>query len=207
MAPSGFPLLAREGWLFLIIAGVAAVAGYTWIGTPGAFPGAGLAFLVLLKFRDPERSVPPAPLGVLSPVDGSVLAVEHEAAGCLDRPAVRITLRVALLGAYSIRSPVEGKVLELPGNGNGGRGVWLQTDEKDDVVMVMRGPSIARPRARVRYGERLGQGQRCGYVRLARRVELLVPEQSRINVQVGQRVRAGITVCAEFIHDGVAGRV
>ena len=42
---------------------------------------------------------------------------------------------------------------------SGVSGLWVRTDEGDDVVVLMRGHRrIGRPRSFVRYGERLGQG-------------------------------------------------
>ena len=56
----------------------------------------------------------------------------------LDRRALRVQIDMYRSGTFGTRSPVEGKVLEPRGNGNGlpegaPQGVWLKTDEDDDV--------------------------------------------------------------------------
>ena len=71
---------------------------------------AGFLFLLLyLLFRDPHREIPAAPLGVVSPVDGKVIAVESVEQGVLHGPAHRIRIQINSLGAYTARAPVEGR--------------------------------------------------------------------------------------------------
>ena len=106
-------------------------------------------------------------------------------------------------GVYSTRSPVEGKILEPKNAGDGlqPHGVWLKTDEDDDLVMVMhRGPLRNLPHCYVRIGERIGQGQRCGYIQMGGRVEVYLPRYSRIQVSSGSQVKAGSDVIATLVH-------
>ena len=49
-------------------------------------------------------------------------------------------------------------------------------------------------------GERIGQGQRCGYLPFGGVVDLFLPVESKVLVEVGQRVDSGSTVLAELIH-------
>jgi len=84
-------------------------------------------------------------------------------------------------------------------------GLWVRTDEDDDVVVLMIGSRrIAKPRSFCGYGERLGQGQRFAFIRLARRARIYLPISSSVEVKVGQRVRAGADVLAEFTRQKVA---
>lgn len=195
MNSRGYPILAVEGWPFVLVFLLAAITLQDLGGWPFAVPALALMLLTVLKFRDPERKVPPVALGIVSPVDGRVLEVGPARDECLEREALRIVLRVSFFSVYSFRAPAEGKVMEYRGNGLRpgmlGKGLWLRTDENDDVRMMLYGPQWARPQARIRYGERLGQGQRCGFLRLARRAELLLPASARAEVAPGDRVRGG----------------
>lgn len=203
MSPKGFPFVAAEGMWLVLLTAAAAVAVYLYCGPYAALPLGLLAVLCVTKFRDPERSVPAVSLGIVSPVDGRVREIAEAYDECLERAAIRIHIRVSFFGAYSVRGPVEGKVMEFRNGHNKGngrsKGLWLRTDEGDDVLMVMRGPRWLRPIALVRYGERLGQGQRCGYLRLAHEVLLYVPAGSRVEVASGTRVRAGSSLVAQFV--------
>ena len=202
-----FPLIAREGWPFILTVLLLLIGSFRLGGLLLVLPCLLLLLLLVLLFRDPHRDVPSKPLAVVSPVDGRVTSVEPTDKGALQRESMRIVIVVHAAGAYSARSPTEGKVLNLMDNlADGSRllgvgGLWVRTDERDDVVVLMHGPSgWTRPRSFVGYGERLGQGQRFAFNRLAREVEVYVPINSRMQVKVGDRVRAGSDILSLFVH-------
>ncbi len=165
-----------------------------------------LLVLLVLLFRDPTRKPPSRPDGIVSAVDGEVESVRPTDRGVIDREAVRIRVRVNPLGAYTARSPAAGKVLDLRENVRKGSrlrgvgGLWVRTDTDDDVVLLMHGPRfIGKPGAFVGYGERVGQGQRCAYLRLARYAEVYVPLNSRVLVKEGDYVHAGFDTLAQLV--------
>ncbi len=209
-------MIAREGWPLVVGVTLAAALISWFTGWAVAAPFWVLAALGAFLFRDPHRSVPALPLGVLSPVDAVVNAVGVTADPCLQREALRIRLCMNLAGAYSLRAPIEGKVAQrwqerLIGNrcseGDANDeyddyGIWLQSDEQDDVVLLLPGGLPFRhPRFYAHAGERVGQGQRCGYIRFGSRVDLLLPRSARVDVEVGQRVRAGESVLAHLVRE------
>ncbi len=207
MPGSRYPVIAREGWpligLTLLLIFLAYKGGTVLVLVPACLL---LLFLVLL-FRDPPRDVPSHPLGIVSPVDGRIEDVSPTDKGYLEGEAIRIVIKINNLGAYTARSPCEGKVLNLRDNAAegsrllGASGLWVRTDEGDDVVVLLRGPRfIGRPAAFVRYGERVGQGQRCAYLRMAHRAEVYLPLTSRPSVKVGDKVRAGSDILAMLVH-------
>lgn len=151
----------------------------------------GVLFLLLfLLFRDPRRIVPSVALGVFSPVDGEVIETGRTESGATGTPALKITIRINSLGTYTARAPVEGTIKD-PGK----RALWVQTDEGEDVVLTFKGYRLGLPpKSFARYGERLGQGQRCAYLRLVRHAEVQFPDDGKILVEVGQYVAAGIDV-------------
>jgi len=152
-------------------------------------PGLLTIFLYLL-FRDPHRSVPSIALGVFSPVDGDVVLVEQIEQGETGEAALRIVINIDSFGTYTARSPVEGSIKDL-----GKKALWLQTDEGQDVVLKFSGYRFGlAPRAFAKYGERLGQGQRCAYLRLVRSTEVQLPVDGKVLVEPGQTVVAGTDV-------------
>ena len=71
----------------------------------------------------------------------------------------------------------------------------MQTDEEQDVVLSFSGYRFGlAPRSLAQFGERLGQGQRCAYLRLARFAEVQFPIDGKVLVEVGQTVVAGTDV-------------
>lgn len=202
MAANRYPLIAREGWpSILLIGGVAATVGYL-LGWLWSLPLWALLAGLMFLFRDPARQVPASPLAVVSPADGRVSTVETVKDPYLEREAQRISIRMHASGVFSTRAPAEGKILE-PRRSEPGRpqGVLLRTDGGDDLVVVMnRGPLRNPPRCYVRFGERVGQGQRCGFVTLGSDIELYLPLSSRVKVRVGDSVHAGSDVIAQLVH-------
>ncbi len=184
---------------------VAALAG-AWLAFRYLHPAVGVLPLILfavlwLVFRDPRRTIPAAPLGVVSPVDGRIIAVDVVDRGVVQGEAHRIFIRIDFLGTYTARSPVEGIIRDLNALASAKvvdyrtNALWVQTDEKDDVVLQFQDYRFGfPPAALVRYGERIGQGQRCAYLRLARTAEVHLPITSRVLVEVGQRVTAGVDI-------------
>lgn len=184
------PFVAHEGlpWLALTLAAIVVLIRYfdPWLALIPSI----LLVLLYLLFRDPLRKVPSVALGVFSPVDGIVVESGEIETGELGVAALRIRIRVNGFGTYTARAPVEGNIKDL-----GKRGLWLQTDEEQDVVLKFSGYRFGlAPSAFARYGERLGQGQRCAYLRLTRYAEVQIPADGKILVETGQRVVAGTDV-------------
>ncbi len=190
--------------MLLFAATLAAVVVLHFSGLLTSLPFWALGLLILVIFRDPERDIPSQPMAVVSPADGRITAVTATRDPFLDRDCIRVTLQMSPWGVFTTRSPVEGKVLQPPRAPEDGRmphGVWLQTDEGDDVVMVMmRGRLHTAPRCYIRIGERIGQGKRCGFVHLGGQVDVYLPERSRLEVAAGDWVRSGSDVIATLLH-------
>ncbi len=161
-----------------------------------------LALLVMFLYRDPLREIPSSPLGVVSPVDGLVLGVETAIDTQLEREAVVVTIIMPRFGPYIVRSPIEGKVLKQSHNTAANiYSQWIQTDEKDDVVLSMEaGPFSGHLTYRVAAGERIGQGAHSAVLRFGRKVQLYLPSNSLVKVKKGDRVLAGEDILAMLVH-------
>jgi phosphatidylserine decarboxylase len=201
------PFIAREGVPFLLLA----VAGFgvSLMYLDPVFTVA-IAFLLIalfLVFRDPPRVIPASPLGVVSPVDGRVISVDLVDKGVLQGEAHRIQLRIDSLGTYTARAPIEGKINDLRSIAGDQvvdyrtNALWIQTDEGDDIVLQFHGYRFGlAPLSFTRYGERVGQGQRCAFLRLTRIAELHLPIASKILVKPGQSVIAGTQLIGKLTH-------
>jgi len=183
-------------WLLITLIG--AGAAWKFLGLIYATMPALLSVLAYLLFRDPYRAVPAAPLGIVSPVDGKVLEAGLIQRGILGEEVNCFLSRVSSFGTYTALCPVEGKILDAHGDVRIDparklfHGLWVQTDEHHDVLLVFRGYRFGlAPKAFMRYGERVGQGQRCAYLRLTRFAEIQFPVNGRLLVRPGQRVTAG----------------
>lgn len=203
-------IIAREGQPFIWLAIIVAVAASYYFGVIPSLPVWALPLILIFLFRDPSRHIPPDPLGVLSPVDARITAIEEVRDGFLDRDAIKISFLMGFFDIYTVRSPVEGKIMHqwivdshVAVSDAPRFAQWVQTDEEDDVLLAMYKSFLPiRPRCYAQSGERIGQGQRCGYMSFGARLEIFVPANSRIDVEVGQHVRAGEDVLAHLVHAG-----
>ncbi|MHB8354080.1 MAG: phosphatidylserine decarboxylase, partial [Burkholderiales bacterium] len=73
--PYPHPVIAREGWFYLALAGAAALVVQVVAGLLWAWPFWLIVLFVLQFFRDPARPVPAGDRWILSPADGRIVAV------------------------------------------------------------------------------------------------------------------------------------
>jgi phosphatidylserine decarboxylase len=79
--------------------------------------------------------------------------------------------------------------------------LWIRTDEGDDVVLLVSSRwRLHRWTCAVHVGERIGQGQRCGFGMLISRVDVMLPRPVRVEVGRHDRLRAGSDVIATLRH-------
>jgi phosphatidylserine decarboxylase len=219
-----YPLIAREGWIWISLA--IFVAGITYINV-GLFSIPLWVFTIFLiyLFRDPHRKIPAVPLGIICPVDGKIIAIEKVHDAYLDRSAICISVKMSFTSVYSAHSPMEGKIMQRwletprkivpmttvnnsePDNYVVTYAQWVQSDEKDDVVMVIEANTfLPRPQCYAQSGDRIGQGQRCGFLRFGTCVDILVPVSTHIDVNVGNKVLAGVDVIATLVRASSASQ-
>jgi len=158
-------------------------------------------------FRDPRREVPSVALGVVSPADGEVVEVIKTDKCVVQGEAHRVRIRIDSLGTYTARSPIEGKVMDLHSNIEGvgqdcpANALWVKTDEGDSVVLQFHGYRLGlAPKSFYRFGERVGQGHRCAYLRLAKYADIYMPIDGKVSVAPGQRVIAGSDLLGTVPH-------
>lgn len=200
--------IAREAQLVLLVLGMAVAMAQHLFGFSAVWPAWLVFAVLLLLFRDFKRTIPAIPLAIVSPVDGRITDIRdavHDP--YLKRMAQSVSLRQSPLGEFNVHSPIEGKVQNLwvrsaARHAESELAMWVQTDEQDDVVMVADLSSVLRHAScHISAGEKLGQGQRCGFMAFACEVVIYLPQTSSVRVQVDQSVRAGSDKLAEFVHE------
>ena len=200
---SRYPPIAREGWVFIGVAFMAFAALVFFTSYLYAIPFMVWALALMYFYRDPPRRSPPLPLAVICPVDGYVTKIEDTTDPWLKRPATCISVNMSRHGVYSIRSPIEGKVQEQwsPDVVAGYYAMWVQSDEQDDVTWGIETRGPRGPECYVQPGERIGQGQRCGFFIPGTSVDMYLPPNSRVDVKKGTRVTSGESVVATLVHN------
>ena len=200
--------IATEGWGLILLITLGAMTAMALGASNLSLLVAGLILLaVAAYFREPDRRVPPYPLGIISPADGRIVHRRECHDPYLDRAAIRIGIELDRFGAYYFRAPIEGTLLEVrrtQQSPDAGLASWIQTDERDDIVMVISdGLALGARVCEQPYGHRVGQGRRSGRRRLIRRVDLYLPAESRVEVDIGAHVCAGRDRIATLVHNSV----
>lgn len=207
------PLIAREGWPFLAISFVAAALVTTFAGIVWSLPLWIIFIFVLQFFRDPPREIPQGEKAVLSPADGRIVAILPTRDPWLERDALKVSVFMNVFNVHSNRSPIDGTVIKRwyhPGQfvnaaldkasvENERNALHLRNAKGQDVTCVQVAGLIARRiLCYVEAGAQLARGQRYGFIRFGSRVDLYLPPESRVQVVIGQKVKATSTVLAEL---------
>ncbi len=209
-----------EGYRF--IGGFAVLAlVLLWIWPPLGWIGV-LATLWCAYFvRDPPRVTPIREGIVVAPADGRVCqvvsVVPPQELGLGERPLPRVSIFMSVFDCHINRSPVAGRIerivyragkfisadLDKASEHNERNAFVILTGTGQQVAAVQIAGLIAR---RIvcfaREGDAIGAGQRIGMIRFGSRVDVYLPEGTRVLAGEGQTVIAGETFIADLTSRG-----
>ena len=206
------PIIAREGWPFVIGSLVAAVVVWALAGFAWSVPLWLVAIFVVQFFRDPPREVPQQANAVLAPADGRIVKVEKARDPYTERDTLLVSVFMNVFNVHSNRSPVDGTVerveysrgrfvnadLDKASTENERNAMVLKLDGERITVVQVAGLIARRILCYVKAGDRLARGQRYGFIRFGSRVDVYLAPGAIPRVAVGDRVRATETIIAEF---------
>ncbi|MFM9113684.1 MAG: phosphatidylserine decarboxylase, partial [Polynucleobacter victoriensis] len=107
------PIIAKEGWPHVAIAGFVLFVVHSSFGGTWSWPFWIIFAFVLQFFRDPGRLVPLVKDAVLSPADGRVIIVEKSFDPYANREALKISVFMNVFNVHSNRSSVNGTVKKI----------------------------------------------------------------------------------------------
>jgi phosphatidylserine decarboxylase len=196
---------------------LAAAFGYLY--WPLAIPCLLASALVVWFFRDPQRVVPTEVGLVVAPADGKVVAIERiEYDPYLEGPALQIGIFLSVFNVHVNRSPVASRIIGLtykpgkflnalrPRSAQENEQLAIRLEETHPpyrryIVRQIAGAIARRIVCWVRPGDSLARGARFGMIKLGSRTELILPagnHELEIHVQIGQHVKAGHSVIAQY---------
>ena len=207
-----YPIIAKEGWLFLAIAFFAS-ALLTYIQNPLSWIAWTVTLFILQFFRDPLRNKPSKKNVVLSAADGKVIAIEKMTNPYTNKSSVKVSVFMNVFNVHSNKCPVDGKILEkyyYPGKflnaalskaslENERCAITIQTKEKKIITCVQIAGLIARRILCYKdKGDEVKAGERYGFIKFGSRVDLYLPTNASIKVNLGQTVKNTETIIAEI---------
>lgn len=211
IAPEGRPFIAAGAVILgalLVLGG--ALGGGWWVAAGLWLP---VALWIPAFFRDPVREGPRGPHLVIAPADGKVVSVDsvHEP-DHLSGAALRISVFMNVFDVHVNRYPVGGRVafreyrpgaflnatLDKASAANERMSLGLNGPHGPVLVRQIAGLVARRIVTDHQPGYDAAQGERLGIIRFGSRVDTFLPPDARPAVRVGDRVRAGETIIAEW---------
>ncbi|MFH1355800.1 MAG: phosphatidylserine decarboxylase family protein [bacterium] len=200
LSPEGYPvllysfLLALALFLFCPYAGT---LGFLWV------------LFCLYFFRNPKRQQPEQKNVVLAPADGTIIRIEDvEEKNFLNKKMKMVSVFMSPFNVHVNRMPLTASIKDakhIKGRfkaafaddapeKNERFATHLQTAEQKDIVMVQVAGWFARRIFNyLESGDHCAQGKIFGVIKFGSRVDLYLPEDYTVTVDLKQKVKAGLT--------------
>ncbi|MFM9948207.1 MAG: phosphatidylserine decarboxylase family protein [Saprospiraceae bacterium] len=214
-------IIHKEGFRIISITAIVLVAityllhrilpGSLWYA---AGLSGGLFLLVLQFFRNPLRTIPTADDSIVyAPADGKVVVIEEteEPEYFKDR-RLQVSIFMSPLNVHVNRNPIGGKIAYLKYHPGKYLVAWhpkSSTENERTTVVIQHGQAavllrqIAGAMAKriknyLKIGDEVVQGSEMGFITFGSRVDLFLPLDAVIEVQIGQPVKGNLTRIARI---------
>ena len=212
IAKDGYKFIAYTGFVFLILLILSFRFDFIIFTILAGFAG----FLFVFNFfflRDPERKTPEGDGLIISPADGTIIKIAEVDEPIYFKGKVQlISVFMSVFNVHVNRVPLNGEVEYV----NYKKGQYLAafadkaTEINEQSMIGIKGKlgkvyfkQIAGLLARrivyhLQKGDVVQAGERFGLIRYGSRLDVYVPITAKINVELKQKVRSGVTILAEF---------
>lgn len=174
---------------------------------------AALFFLIILQFfRHPNRTTPTNASHVIAPADGKVVVIEKTFEGeYFNDERIQVSIFMSPVNVHVNRHSISGIVKYFkyhPGkylvawhpksSTENERTTMVVENEKGTPVLMRQiaGALAKRIKWYVKPGDRAIQGGEYGFIKFGSRVDIFLPLDAEVKVQLGDRPRGGETVIA-----------
>ena len=185
-------------WLFRIVVGTSIV----------------LFLLILQFFRSPNVVTQANEKHVVAPADGKVVVIEEtEETEYLKDKRLQISIFMSPINVHVNRMPVKG-IIEYfryhkgkylvawhPKSSTENERTTVAIKTEKGIPLVMRqiaGAMARRIKWYIKEGHQLEQGQEFGFIKFGSRVDVFLPTDAKVKVNIGDKTKAGMTVLAEL---------
>jgi phosphatidylserine decarboxylase len=172
-----------------------------------------LLILFLQFFRNPKRNTIVNDHQILSAVEGQVVVIEEvEESEYFNDRRIQVSVFMSPLNVHVTRYPIGGKVVFSKYHAGKYLVAWhpKASEENERTTIVVENKSFGKVLYRqiagalakriVNYAkenDKAVQGTDAGFIKFGSRVDLFLPLDSKICVELNQKVRGGETVIAE----------
>lgn len=204
-------MIATEGYPFVVFSiivtmFIAFLGGNCWLIIPFVM----ITLFVIWFFRNPERYFQEEEKVLISPADGKVIKIENvKMNGTISGKFKKISIFMNVFNVHVNRAPYEGKIeaieyhkgkfisanLDKASLDNERNEVMIRTVDGRIIWTVQIAGLIARRIVCwVAPGMNVKKGERFGLIRFGSRVDLYLPEDTKISVKLKDKVKAGQTI-------------
>lgn len=168
-------------------------------------------FFIISFFRVPTRNLVAGEDLVICPADGKVVVIEEAYdEEYFKEKRLQISIFMSPANVHQNLNPVSGEVVYNqyhPGkflvawhpksSTENERHTSVIKNDKGEILMKQIAGAVARRIVNyLEVGQKVKQSQEFGFIKFGSRVDLLLPVDAKVNVQMGQVVKGGITVIA-----------
>ncbi|HUN55420.1 MAG TPA: phosphatidylserine decarboxylase family protein [Smithella sp.] len=203
IAPEGYPFIVFS---LVVTVFIALLGSNRWLIILFTL----ITFFIIWFFRNPERYFQDQEKVLISPADGKVIKIENvEVDGTISGRFKKISIFMNVFNVHVNRAPYAGKIetihyhagkffsanLDKAAKENERNEIMIRTEDGRAIWAVQIAGLIARRIVCwVSSGTTVNKGERFGLIRFGSRVDVYLPEDSKISVKLKDKVRAGQTV-------------
>ncbi|MBD3289942.1 phosphatidylserine decarboxylase family protein [candidate division KSB1 bacterium] len=167
----------------------------------------------LYFFRDPDRQIPDQENLIVSPADGKVIAISEDFEPELFGHKVnRISIFMSVVDVHVNRIPIDGLVThfsyyrgkffpafqDIAATDNEQTVIGIENERCTIVFKQIAGILARRIVCEVRAGHRVVKGERFGLIKFGSRIDVFLPKDIEITVNVSDRVKGGESVIGKI---------
>ncbi len=170
-----------------------------------------LFFFILSFFRIPSRSLTKGESHVVCPADGKVVVIEEITdVEYFHDKRVQVSIFMSPANVHVNRCPVSGKIVyskyhkgkylvawhPKSSTENERHSVVIKNDRVEILVKQIAGAVAKRIVNYCKVDQLAEQSSEMGFIKFGSRVDVLLPVGTKINVELNQKVKGGVTVLA-----------
>lgn len=172
-----------------------------------------LLLFIISFFRIPARTLTKSASAITSPCDGKVVVIEEVTdVEYFKDKRIQLSVFMSPANVHVNTSPITGEVLysqyhkgkylvawhPKSSTENERHSVVLKNERVTILVKQIAGALAKRIVNYLQPGQKVEQGSELGFIKFGSRVDLLLPPDAKIKVQLNEKVQAGVTVLAEY---------
>ena len=170
--------------------------------------------LILQFFRNPKRHTKRNDKQVISPVDGKVVVIEEvEESEYFKDKRLQVSVFMSPINVHVTRYPIGGKVVFSKYHPGKYLVAWhpKSSEENERTTVVVENAAFGKvlyrqiagalARRIVNYAKKdqnVVQGTDAGFIKFGSRVDLFLPLNTKLKVQLNQKVKGGESIIAEL---------